>query len=156
MLWRPGASVGRTQAERRLYCTTPCVGDDFHQTPVSIVFRGKCPKFFFWFCGRCNTGERVCGVHEHPLNEVGDWARRALEGGTALFCRAWFRLGRAEGTMCVLLFRAKAFGCREGGSLAFFCFHPRSCLRRGGRQLVLSFCGCVFSPFCLHPCGIQV
>ena len=26
VLWRPGASVGRTQAERRLYGTTPFVG----------------------------------------------------------------------------------------------------------------------------------
>ena len=26
VLWRPGASVGRTQAERRLHYTTPCVG----------------------------------------------------------------------------------------------------------------------------------
>ena len=33
-------------------------GDDFHQTPVSIIFSEKCLKFFFWFCGRCNTGER--------------------------------------------------------------------------------------------------
>ena len=26
VLWRPGASVRRTQAERWLYCATPCVG----------------------------------------------------------------------------------------------------------------------------------
>ena len=31
VLWRPGTSVGRTQAERWLYCTTPCVGMIFTQ-----------------------------------------------------------------------------------------------------------------------------
>ena len=31
-------------------------GDDFHQTPVSIIFSEKMFKVFFWFCGRYNTG----------------------------------------------------------------------------------------------------
>ena len=31
-------------------------GDDFHQTPVSIIL-AKMLKVFFCFCGRCNTGD---------------------------------------------------------------------------------------------------
>ena len=48
--------------------------DDFHQTPVSIIFSEKCSKFFFfWFCGRCNTGHILCwhlsGLSELPLEQ---------------------------------------------------------------------------------------
>ena len=60
VLWRPGflstENAGRTMTVlRHALCR-----DDFHQTPVSIIFSGKCSKFFFWFSGRCNTGGITC------------------------------------------------------------------------------------------------
>ena len=42
VLWRPRASLGRMQA---------LCGDDFHQTPVSMIFSEKCSKFFSGFVG---------------------------------------------------------------------------------------------------------
>ena len=47
-----GENVGRTM----IVLHHALCGDDFHQSPVSILFRRKCLKFFWWFCGRCNTG----------------------------------------------------------------------------------------------------
>ena len=32
-------------------------GDDFHHTPVSIIFSEKCSKIFFLVLGAINTGE---------------------------------------------------------------------------------------------------
>ena len=40
-------------------------GDDFDQTPVSIIFREKCSKFFVLLRGRCNTDESA------PTHSVG-------------------------------------------------------------------------------------
>ena len=49
VLWRPGASVRRTQAERWLYCATPCVGMIFTKPGFQSYFAKTVQLFFFWF-----------------------------------------------------------------------------------------------------------
>ena len=49
-------------------------GDDFHQTPVSITFSENVQSrfvFFFWFCGRCNTGDVQGGAgHYYTVQQA--------------------------------------------------------------------------------------
>ena len=52
--------LSRENAGRRMTVLHHALcGGDFHQTPVSIIFRGKCSKFCFCFCVPCNTGVHV-------------------------------------------------------------------------------------------------